>query len=418
MADKTVSFTANKGTAKLGEVELLDQHETSKIADGKQKFTFRVQLFDKNDNPIKQAGITVYWGNDKPDKTQLKPASETDENGIAEVELQSTTRAVDDIEVFARFGSGDKKAANIKVSFIANKATATVKNVKLEGKIDRKVAHSSNNFVFTAQLVDANNNPIKEENLLINWSADPASKVRFKDGNISQTDAKGHTSITLESTGDEAKNVLVSARYESSVLQPADKPVSFITVSFSHLSVNGYDFPIDDQFPTTGFSGAKFTIVTQGAPASEFKWQSNQSWVLVDDGKVTFNGDASSASKTVTITATHETGGEPVKYTITLKNWFVFSGEKKWAEAKKWCVNNNGTMPTVAQLSKGRDQRAVGSLWSEWGRFMYYGIEEGNYWTSTLGIDGRYKVVRLDDGYSEKDSYIHFEELVVCSKTL
>ncbi|WP_119711744.1 Ig-like domain-containing protein [Arsenophonus endosymbiont of Aleurodicus floccissimus] len=87
-----------------------------------------------------------------------------------------------------------------------------VKNVKLDSKVDRKVAHSSNNFIFTAQLVDANNNPIKEKNLSINWSADPVDKVRFKGGNISQTDASGHTAITLESTGDEAKKLLVSAQ--------------------------------------------------------------------------------------------------------------------------------------------------------------------------------------------------------------
>ncbi|WP_339053797.1 inverse autotransporter beta domain-containing protein [Arsenophonus endosymbiont of Crataerina pallida] len=417
-ADRKVSFTANKGTAKLGEIRLLDKPTTHKIADGKQKFTFDVQLFDKNDNPIKQAGIIVYWGHDGVGKAQLNPTSETNQDGVATAELQSTTMAVDDIEVFAKFGNDDKKTAKEKVSFIANKATAVVKNVKLDGKVDRKVAHSSNNFVFTAQLVDGNNNPIKEENLSINWSADPASKVRFKGGNISQTDAKGHTSITLESTGDEAKNVLVSAQYESSVLQPADKPVSFITVSFSHLSVNGHDFPTGDKFPTTGFHDTKFTIETQGAPASEFAWKSNQSWVSVDDGKVTFNGDASSASKTVTITATHETGGDPIEYTFTLNNWFAFSGEKNWNDAKNWCVSNNGTMPKVEQLSQGKGKRAVGSLWSEWGKFSHYGIEDGYYWTLTEGIGGRYIVVKLDDGFSEKDSYTHDTEAVVCSKTL
>nr|WP_119711743.1 hypothetical protein [Arsenophonus endosymbiont of Aleurodicus floccissimus] len=72
-------------------------------------------------------------------------------------------------------------------------------------------------------------------------------------------------------------------------------------------------------------------------PASEFAWKSDQSWVSVDDGKVTFNGDASSESKTVIITATHETSGDPIKYTFTLNNWFAFSGEKNWNDAKN-CV--------------------------------------------------------------------------------
>lgn len=417
-ADKTVSFIADKDSAKLGEVKLLDESVTRKIADGKEKFTFNVQLFDKNDNPIQQAGIIVYWGQDGSGKAHLNPASKTDRNGIATAELQSTTMAVDDIEVFARFGNDSKKIAKEKVSFIANKATAVVKNVKLADKIDRKVAHSSNNFGFTAQLVDGNGNPIKEKGLPINWSTDKGDKVRFKGGNISQTDASGYTSITLENIGQEVKNVAVSAQYQSSALQSADKPVSFITVSFSHLSVNGHDFPTGDKFPSTSFRGAKFTIETQGAPASEFAWESDQSWVSVDNGKVTFIGDATSASKTATIKATHETGGDPVKYTFTLTNWFVFSDEKNWDDAKNWCVNNGGKMPTVAQLSQGKGKRSVGSLWSEWGKFSHYDIEDGYYWTLTQGIGGRYIVVKLDDGFSEKDSYTHDTEAVVCAKSL
>lgn len=56
-------------------------------------------------------------------------------------------------------------------------------------------------------------------------------------------------------------------------------------------------------------------------------------------------------------------------------------------------------MPTVAQLSQGKGKRAVGSLWSEWGKFSHYDIEDGYYWTSTEGIAGRFKVVKLDDGF-------------------
>lgn len=173
--------------------------------------------------------------------------------------------AIDDIEVSAKFGNDDKKTAKDKVSFIANIATAEVRNVKLQGKIDRKVAHPSNNFVFTAALVDVNGNPIRKENLSINWSTNQGSNVRFKDNiNISKTDADGFTSITLESNDVAVANVIVSAHYASSRPQPADKPVSFITVSFSRLIVNGHNFPTSAQFPTTGFLGAKFTIETQG----------------------------------------------------------------------------------------------------------------------------------------------------------
>ncbi|WP_182853159.1 Ig-like domain-containing protein [Arsenophonus endosymbiont of Aleurodicus floccissimus] len=111
LADRIVSFIVNKDTAKLGEIKLLDELVTRKVADGQQKFTFNVQLFDKNDNPIKQAGMTVYWGHDGSGKAQLNPTSKTNQDGVATVELQSTTMAVDDIEVFAKFGNDDKKTS-------------------------------------------------------------------------------------------------------------------------------------------------------------------------------------------------------------------------------------------------------------------------------------------------------------------
>lgn len=283
-------------------------------------------MFDVNDNPIKKSDLIVYWAHDKPGKAQLNPTSKTDKDGVATVELQSTTMAIDDIEVSAKFGNDDKKTAKDKVSFIANIATAEVRNVKLQGKIDRKVAHPSNNFVFTAALVDVNGNPIRKENLSINWSTNQGSNVRFKDNiNISKTDADGFTSITLESNDVAVANVIVSAHYASSRPQPADKPVSFITVSFSRLIVNGHNFPpaLNSQLLA---SSVLSLLSRRKAPASEFKWQSNQGWVSVDNGLVTFTENGT--SKKVIITAKHETGGDPIEYTFNLNNWFIFSDEK------------------------------------------------------------------------------------------
>lgn len=68
----------------------------------------------------------------------------------------------------------------------------------------------------------------------------------------------------------------------------ANKLVNFIQVSFKQLRINGLSFSTDAGIPTIGFRGAKFDIITNGAPASEFNWQSSASWVSVENGKNNF----------------------------------------------------------------------------------------------------------------------------------
>ncbi|MFV9996967.1 MAG: inverse autotransporter beta domain-containing protein [Arsenophonus endosymbiont of Dermacentor nuttalli] len=402
VANETVSFTADEFSARLGKITL-DGQQLHKIADGNTHFTFRVQLFDKNGNAIKQAGKIIYWGHDKPGKAELNQTSQTNKDGIAMTVLKSTTFAVDDVQVNARFGSSNIPAED-KVSFIANKNKAQVRNVKLQDRIERKVAHPDNKFIFKAELVDDNGNPIKEANLPITWSTSPDNNISFEGGEISKTDADGITSITLVSNNSMAvENVQVSARYASKTPQPADRKISFINVSFKHVSVNNHDFPISDKFPTTGFQGAKFTLVTQGAPASEFSWKSNRNWVLVDaDGTVTFTDNASGLSKTVTIEATHETGGKPVKYTFTLTDWYTFYSEPKmWKEAEAFCLKKGLKLQQINHLTQGKNIRSMNTLWGEWGRFKTYRIAEKSYWSFTQAPNYYREYINLEDGFRD-----------------
>ncbi|HGJ5884265.1 hypothetical protein [Arsenophonus sp.] len=87
----------------------------------------------------------------------------------------------------------------------------------------------------------------------------------------------------------------------------------------------------------------------------------------------------------MTITAIHNTGGDPIKYKFTLQKWYVYSGDQmNWNSATNWCSKQtvNMKLPTVEQISIGRFQYGIGSLWSEWGNTSFYGWNNHMYWTS------------------------------------
>lgn len=112
-ADKEVNFIAEEGIISVGTVELTDS-VNEKVADGKQTFTFSAQLVDNKGQPVNEVGIEVDWFRDKDDVKLLQDTSKTNEHGIATVTLQSTTKAVDEVQVSASSGSLDEINANKK----------------------------------------------------------------------------------------------------------------------------------------------------------------------------------------------------------------------------------------------------------------------------------------------------------------
>ncbi|EOI6844097.1 inverse autotransporter beta domain-containing protein [Salmonella enterica] len=163
-------------------------------------------------------------------------------------------------------------------------------------------------------------------------------------------------------------------------------------------------------FPSTGFTGATFTVVPKdGREASDYTWQSDASWVTVNNlGRVTFTGTGS--GNKVTITGTPKSGpGNIIKYSFTLKSWFIMGGGvMPWSEANAYCLKQPGySQPAVEQLTNddgwGNPAREVGTLWSEWGSMARYPITyQPSFWTSTLfhNTPDTYYSVVMNVGYA------------------
>lgn len=169
----------------------------------------------------------------------------------------------------------------------------------------------------------------------------------------------------------------------------------------THLDSAGTDFPPAGSFPKTGFRGATFTVkLTPGADPRQFSWASDQSWVTVDPlGHVLFAGEASSGSKTVTITATPAVG-KTLSYSFTLESWFINSGEMIMSrdEAVDYCASKGEgyQLPYFTRvsgsdaLSDNNVRGKVGRLTSEWGTMGLYGKgwKPWYYWVDGQQNDG------------------------------
>ncbi|MEX9217136.1 Ig-like domain-containing protein, partial [Providencia rettgeri] len=197
-ADKTVSFTYDINSAKVGSVVLKDETQ-SKVANGENAFTYTAYVVDENGNPVTEKGVTVNWTQDKGADVTLPATSETNAQGEATITLTSTKTAVADITVSAKVGeTGTAVNADKTVSFTYDINSAKVGSVVLKDETQSKVANGENAFTYTAYVVDENGNPVTEKGVTVNWTQDKGADVTLPA--TSETNAQGEATITLTST--------------------------------------------------------------------------------------------------------------------------------------------------------------------------------------------------------------------------
>ncbi|EBW4677379.1 invasin, partial [Salmonella enterica subsp. salamae] len=198
-----------------------------------------------------------------------------------------------------------------------------------------------------------------------------------------------------------------------------------------NTQVNAYTFTQTSEegtFPTTGFTGATFTIVPKDSKrVTDYTWTSDASWVSVTDGVVKFTGTGTGDKVTITGMPT-SSQGNIIKYSFTLKSWFIHSGSTRmsWSDANTYCSSQSGySLPTVAQMILHTNHtatrgRGTGALWNEWGmmtRYTSVRFSDNTYWSSDQLSSGSHNNVSLRNGgvYFSSDS---FKINVVCRQGL
>ncbi len=198
-----------------------------------------------------------------------------------------------------------------------------------------------------------------------------------------------------------------------------------------NTQVNAYTFTQTSEegtFPTTGFTGATFTIVPKDSKSvTDYTWTSDASWVSVTDGVVKFTGTGTGDKVTITGTPT-SSQGNIIKYSFTLKSWFIHSGSTRmsWSDANTYCSSQSGySLPTIAQMILRTNHtatliRGTGALLNEWGMMTRYTsarFSDNTYWSSDQLSSGSHNNVSLRYGgvyFSSDSSKIN----VVCRQGL
>ncbi|MFJ1270167.1 Ig-like domain-containing protein [Legionella lytica] len=216
-------------------------------------------------------------------------------------------------------------------------------------------------------------------------------------------------------------------------------PASFTLTNdaITGVTANGTTFASDAGFPTTGFSGAQFTInLASGAP-EKYTWTSSaSSWANVSNGVVKFNSGSKPTNGSVTITATPETsvaGGASIIYQFNLTRWFVNNGDtiQTQTEATNYCTGKGYDLSAASLLTSviNYDEglygdQSIGNLYGEWGgpssrAGMGSGVYVGSgwqslyYWSSTIDTSsGKPVNVDLNDGNAGAQTATFFRRVV------
>ncbi|EIO9870610.1 invasin, partial [Salmonella enterica] len=298
---------------------------------------------------------------------------------------------------------------------------------------DRDTYVSGTDMLITVTLKDSNRKPLTGNAGLLTDTTVTVPNAALKAGSSWKDNGDGTYTATYTagtmSTDNQATLKLSgwndSSTSEKYAITLEDEPPASI-----NTHVDAYTFTTTSEegtFPTTGFTGATFTIVPKDSKsATDFIWKSDTSWVSVKDGVVTFTGTGSGSK--VTITGTPTSGqGKIIKYSFTLKSWFLRNGSERdnWASANAYCSSQSGyNLPEVHQLTGNSNFESgkrghIGGLWSEWGDIHDYG--HGSYnvvWTSDKINGTSHYAVGLIDGdvrvYSDSSPVV----FMMCRKNL
>ncbi|HHL2713040.1 TPA: YrIlm family inverse autotransporter adhesin [Yersinia enterocolitica] len=255
----------------------------------------------------------------------------------------------------------------------------TVSAPQLTVTTDNALANGSASNGVQAIVMDANGQPVAGQT--VSFSASNGAILTTV---IGTTGADGLATATLTNTT--AGTSVVTATLSNGAHATVDTTfVAEPALQFTDIAVNGHTFAVDVGFPSTGFTGAEFTLNVSGQ-ASDYVWSSSSSWATVDStGKVSFTQKGTASP--VTITATLTAGGEALSYTFAVNTWFINNGSTYliWGDAANWCTSQGTELSTVVGLTQGTNTRGVGSLWSEWGDMSAYsdsGFRSFLYWSS------------------------------------
>ncbi len=186
-AASNLNFTADSTTA---HVALLEADKTLDIVADKDTVALTATVLDSNQHPV--SGVTVNWSSSETNSSFSVNSSVTDAQGKATATFSSLKAG--SIVVTAATTGGTGQTQTLQVT--GNTATAQVTGITPDKT--QEVANGTSMITWTAAVVDANDNVLK--NVTINWAANRDDVTLTPTSSVS--DDNGHAttqSVSLKS---------------------------------------------------------------------------------------------------------------------------------------------------------------------------------------------------------------------------
>ncbi|CAI1562948.1 Invasin [Serratia quinivorans] len=319
------------------------------------------------------------------------------------------------------------KLSSAKVSLIMALPVAANSAIKT----DQASYTAGSDMGVTVMLKDANNDTVTGSSALLTPDAVKVVNAELKSGSSWQDNNDGSYTATYvaKAVGTNLKATVTLDGWN----RAAESAIYAIhgTATLKDISVNGYNFATDAGFPTTGFTGAHFTLnltSDNGVGVTDYRWVTDAAWVSVTDGVVKFTGTGTRDKVTITGTPIRGTG-ETITYSFTLRNWYIHAYTKQMTvpEANAYCSNQSGYLPTVEQLNGNTNysrgtRGTIGAIWSEWGSVRGYpdaDFAHIPYWTPEIqrvdSFGTHYYYVAMETGHVFRTTGTLF---VICRQDL
>lgn len=393
-------FTSDPTTAKVTLSSINDQS----MADGVTGNTIEAVVTDGQGNTL--PGQTLSWRVNSS-TAKIVASSKTDIQGHSRVTVTDTRG-----ETVVVTATPENQVSNtIETHFTSYQVTA------LTTDVTQQTADGQSPITFTATLQDNTGKVIAGQTIAFS-----VTQHGVLSSAEATTSANGQAIVTL--TDNQEESVTVTAKSKAWDADPGKtSTVTFKASRLTGITANGYNFGINDGFPTIGTLFAVFTLKIDNTTThnADYNWSSNVSWIsFKNPGEITFISQltAATTARTVTVTAKPKSGtGAPLQYTFTLKHWLlnIARSNQDPSVADSECRQNGAVTPSYTLFSNAAPAttaatRAMGTFYGEWGNphdmmgnKWSTSSREQAMWASEVGINGTRMYVLWRDGYVRND---------------
>ncbi|MDI9803738.1 Ig-like domain-containing protein [Citrobacter koseri] len=282
-----LDFTVDANSAHL---ETLTADTTSVLANGNSAITLTAKIIDNAGHPVKDE--TINWSADSSSAQLSATQSTTDEQGLAQITVTSTS--VIDTIVTAQHGQAEAKKTDT-LHFTADTASAHV--VSVNSNKTQLVANNIDTATVSATVTDDEHHPLP--NITVNWAVDKTDGTTL--GNrTSVTNDQGIATTELKSA--KAGAVTVAADVNGQNAQRTDtitfaadsstQKVSTVTLDKAQAVANGTDAIAYEATVTDANNNPVSGVVVT--------WSTNNSNALLSTTSTTSDSDGKS---TITVTS-------------------------------------------------------------------------------------------------------------------